>query len=86
LEPRFPHLYKFCHPQHRDLTISKKVVAYCNYNSLRVSGRKILDWIRLVCMDFAETIEFSQKFPTVHPKIFKGFNEWEFGIPKQKAT
>jgi hypothetical protein len=27
-------------------------------------------------MDFAETIEFSQKFPTVHPKIFKGFNEW----------
>ena len=33
-------------------------------------------WIRLVCMDFAEAIEFSQKFPTVHPKIFKGFNEW----------
>ena len=27
-------------------------------------------------MDFAEAIEFSQKFPTVHPKIFKGFNEW----------
>ena len=27
-------------------------------------------------MDFAEAIEFSQKFPTVHPKVFKGFNEW----------
>jgi hypothetical protein len=27
-------------------------------------------------MDFAEAIEFSQKFPTVHPKIFEGFNEW----------
>jgi hypothetical protein len=27
-------------------------------------------------MDFAEAIEFSKKFPTVHPKIFKGFNEW----------
>ena len=27
-------------------------------------------------MDFAEAIEFSQKFPIVHPKIFKGFNEW----------
>lgn len=27
-------------------------------------------------MDFAEAIEFSQKFPTVHPKIFKGFKEW----------
>ena len=27
-------------------------------------------------MDFAEAIEVSQKFPTVHPKIFKGFNEW----------
>ena len=27
-------------------------------------------------MDFAEAIEFSQKFSTFHPKIFKGFNEW----------
>ena len=27
-------------------------------------------------MDFAEAIEFSQKFPTCHPKIFIGFNEW----------
>ena len=27
-------------------------------------------------MDFAEAIKFSQKFPTVHPKIFIGFNEW----------
>jgi hypothetical protein len=27
-------------------------------------------------MDFAEAIEFSQKFPTCHPRIFKGFIEW----------
>ena len=27
-------------------------------------------------MDFAETIEFSKKFPSCHPKIFKGFVEW----------
>lgn len=27
-------------------------------------------------MDFVEAIEFSRKFPTVHPKIFKGFTEW----------
>ena len=27
-------------------------------------------------MDFAEAIDFSKKFPSVHPKIFKGFNEW----------
>jgi uncharacterized FlgJ-related protein len=27
-------------------------------------------------MDFAQAIEFSQKFPTRHPKIFIGFNEW----------
>ena len=27
-------------------------------------------------MDFAETIEFSKKFPSCHPKIFKGFIEW----------
>jgi len=28
-------------------------------------------------MDFAEAIEFSKKFRVYHPKIFKGFNEWE---------
>jgi len=27
-------------------------------------------------MDFAEAIDFSKKFPTIHPKIFKGFDEW----------
>jgi hypothetical protein len=27
-------------------------------------------------MDFAEAIDFSKKFPNVHPKIFKGFTEW----------
>jgi hypothetical protein len=27
-------------------------------------------------MDFAQAIEFSQKFPTCHTKIFKGFNKW----------
>ncbi len=27
-------------------------------------------------MNFAEAIDFSQKFPTVHPKVFKGFIEW----------
>jgi len=27
-------------------------------------------------MDFSEAVEFSQKFPTVNPKIFKGFIEW----------
>jgi len=25
---------------------------------------------------FSEAIEFSKKFPTGHPKIFKGFFEW----------
>jgi len=27
-------------------------------------------------MDFSEAIEFSKKFDTHHPKIFKGFLEW----------
>ncbi|MGD0644378.1 MAG: hypothetical protein ABSA75_05685 [Candidatus Bathyarchaeia archaeon] len=27
-------------------------------------------------MDFAEAIELSKKFPTCHPKVFKGFIEW----------
>ena len=27
-------------------------------------------------MDFSEAVEFSHKFPTVNPKIFKGFIEW----------
>jgi hypothetical protein len=27
-------------------------------------------------MDFIEAIEFSKKFPTCHPRIFKGFIEW----------
>jgi len=27
-------------------------------------------------MDFAEAIDFSQKFSAVHPKVFKGFIEW----------
>jgi hypothetical protein len=27
-------------------------------------------------MDFVDAIEFSKKFPTCHPKIFKGFIEW----------
>jgi hypothetical protein len=27
-------------------------------------------------MNFAEAIEFSKKFPTCHPKVFKGFIEW----------
>ena len=27
-------------------------------------------------MDFVEAIEFSKKFPSCHPKIFKGFMEW----------
>jgi hypothetical protein len=27
-------------------------------------------------MDFAETIEFSKKFPTCRPKVYKGFIEW----------
>jgi hypothetical protein len=27
-------------------------------------------------MDFAEAIEFSKKFPSCHPKVFKGFIEW----------
>jgi hypothetical protein len=27
-------------------------------------------------MFFAEAIEFSKKFPTRHPKIFKGFVDW----------
>ena len=26
-------------------------------------------------MDFAEAIEFSKKFPAIHPKVFKGFIE-----------
>ncbi len=32
--------------------------------------------IGLICMDFAEAIEFSKKFPFSHPKVFKGFTEW----------
>jgi hypothetical protein len=27
-------------------------------------------------MDFAEAVEFSKKFPTCRPKIYKGFEEW----------
>lgn len=27
-------------------------------------------------MDFAKAIEFSKKFPSCHPKVFKGFIEW----------
>jgi hypothetical protein len=27
-------------------------------------------------MNFDEAIDFSKKFRTYHPKIFKGFNEW----------
>jgi hypothetical protein len=27
-------------------------------------------------MDFAEAIEFSKKFPTCRPKVYKGFTEW----------
>lgn len=27
-------------------------------------------------MDFAEALEFSNKFPNCHPKVFKGFIEW----------
>jgi hypothetical protein len=27
-------------------------------------------------MDFAEAVEFLKKFPTCHPKVFKGFVEW----------
>jgi hypothetical protein len=27
-------------------------------------------------MDLAEAIEFSKKFPTCRPKVFKGFVEW----------
>jgi hypothetical protein len=33
-------------------------------------------------MDFAEAIEFSKKFPTCHPKVFKGFIEWGVWDPK----
>ncbi|MGA2681575.1 MAG: hypothetical protein ABSF44_07225 [Candidatus Bathyarchaeia archaeon] len=27
-------------------------------------------------MDFAEAVEFSKKFRTCNPKVFKGFIEW----------
>ncbi len=27
-------------------------------------------------MDFGEALEFSKKFRTCHPKVFKGFTEW----------
>jgi len=27
-------------------------------------------------MDFAEAIEFSKKFPSCNPRVFKGFIEW----------
>jgi hypothetical protein len=27
-------------------------------------------------MDFAEAIDFSKKFSSFHPKVFKGFIEW----------
>jgi hypothetical protein len=27
-------------------------------------------------MDFADAVELVKKFPTCHPKIFKGFYEW----------
>ncbi|MGD0644211.1 MAG: hypothetical protein ABSA75_04835 [Candidatus Bathyarchaeia archaeon] len=27
-------------------------------------------------MNFVEAIEFTKKFPTCHPKVFKGFIEW----------
>ena len=30
-------------------------------------------------MIFSETIEFSKKFPTCHPKLFKGFIVWGKG-------
>jgi len=30
----------------------------------------------LICMNFADAIEFSKKFPLSHPKVFKGFTEW----------
>jgi hypothetical protein len=33
-------------------------------------------------MIFAEAIEFSKKFPTHHPKIFKGFIDWGVWDPE----
>ena len=27
-------------------------------------------------MNFAEAIELSKKFPSCHPKVFRGFAEW----------
>jgi hypothetical protein len=36
-------------------------------------------------MDFAEAIEFSKKFRTYHPKIFKGFNEWGLWDPETEG-
>ena len=27
-------------------------------------------------MDFAEALDFSKRFPSCHPKVFKGFVEW----------
>ena len=33
-------------------------------------------------MDFTEAIEFSKKFPTCQPKVFKGFIEWGIWDPK----
>jgi len=29
-----------------------------------------------MCMDFADAVALIEKFPTCHPKIFKGFYEW----------
>ena len=33
-----------------------------------------MDW--LICMDFAEAIKFSKRFPTCNPKVYKGLFEW----------
>ena len=35
--------------------------------------------------DFSEALEFSKRFPRIHPKIFRGFTEWGTTGPTTEA-
>lgn len=46
-----------------------------SHNSLSIDTTKYYaSWFSF--MNLAEAIAFSKKFPSCHPKIFKGFHEW----------
>ena len=46
------------------------------HNSLRDPLDQDFNYTRLVFIDFADAVALVKKFPTCHPRIFKGFNEW----------